>query len=67
MLFQDGYAVIASDAVGDFEVIGESRAGEKDPMTLTSGKVAYITTGVCRNCIADECVQGYFGQTHFKE
>lgn len=44
---QDGYAVIAADGVGEFEVVGESRAGTMDDITLTPGKVAYITTGVC--------------------
>lgn len=43
---QDGYAVIASDGAGEFEVVGESRAGYMDDITLTPGKVAYITTGV---------------------
>lgn len=46
--------MIASDGAGDFEVVGESRAGEKDPITVTSGKVAYITTGVCCDFTNDD-------------
>eukprot|EP00775_Hariotina_reticulata_P002119 gene2119-2438_t len=42
----DGYAVVAADGVGEYPVIGESRAGYMDDMTVTSGTVAYITTAV---------------------
>ncbi|MEW5308598.1 MAG: hypothetical protein WDW38_000543 [Sanguina aurantia] len=54
---KDGYAVIASDGAGEFEVVGESRAGEKDPITVTSGKVAYITTGAPVPEGADSVIQ----------
>ena len=42
---QDGYAVVAGDGVGEYPVIGESRAGHMDDLPVTSGTVAYITTG----------------------
>ena len=37
--------MIAADGPGEYEVIGESRAGAMDDITLTPGTVAYITTG----------------------
>jgi hypothetical protein len=43
---QDGYAVVASDGPGEYAVVGESRAGYMDAITLAPGQVAYITTGV---------------------
>jgi gephyrin len=46
LLRQDGYAVVAADGVGEYPVIGESRAGYMDDITVTSGTAAYITTGV---------------------
>ncbi len=45
MLSQDGYAVIAADGPGEYDVIGESRAGAMDDVQLTPGMVVYITTG----------------------
>lgn len=42
---QDGYAVVAADGPGEYTVLGESRAGHMDDITLTAGHVAYITTG----------------------
>jgi molybdopterin biosynthesis enzyme len=43
---QDGYAVISSDGIGIYEVVGESRAGSVDNPTPTPGTVVYITTGM---------------------
>lgn len=45
MHMQDGYAVIAADGAGEFDVVGESRAGHMDAIHLQPGQVAYITTG----------------------
>jgi hypothetical protein len=42
---KDGYAVVASDGPGEYEIVGESRAGCMDTLPLGPGKVAYITTG----------------------
>lgn len=43
---KDGYAVIASDGPGEYPVITESRAGSDGiGVTVTSGTVAYVTTG----------------------
>lgn len=43
---KDGYAVVASDGPGIYPVIAESRAGnDAAGVTVTSGSVAYITTG----------------------
>jgi gephyrin len=43
---QDGYAVIASDGPGEYPVIAEARAGNDGVgVTVTSGTVAYVTTG----------------------
>lgn len=43
---KDGYAVVASDGPGDYPVITESRAGnDAVGVTVTSGTVAYVTTG----------------------
>ncbi|KAF5447377.1 hypothetical protein F2P56_032932 [Juglans regia] len=43
---KDGYAVIASDGPGEYPVIAEARAGNDGVgVTLTSGAVAYVTTG----------------------
>ncbi|XP_062171703.1 molybdopterin biosynthesis protein CNX1 isoform X3 [Alnus glutinosa] len=43
---KDGYAVIASDGPGDYPVIAEARAGNDGVgVTVTSGTVAYVTTG----------------------
>ncbi|XP_027330481.1 molybdopterin biosynthesis protein CNX1 [Abrus precatorius] len=43
---KDGYAVIAGDGPGEYPVVAESRAGDDAlGVTLTSGTVAYVTTG----------------------
>jgi hypothetical protein len=42
---QDGYAVLASDGTGDFEIIGDARCGDSPDFAVKSGTVAYITTG----------------------
>ncbi|KAL1558303.1 calnexin Cnx1 [Salvia divinorum] len=43
---KDGYAVVASDGPGEYPVITESRAGDDGiDITVTSGTVAYVTTG----------------------
>eukprot|EP00198_Chlamydomonas_reinhardtii_P008997 XP_001698334.1 molybdenum cofactor biosynthesis protein [Chlamydomonas reinhardtii] len=42
---KDGYAVVAADGVGEFPVVGESRAGHLDQLPVAPGSVAYITTG----------------------
>jgi len=42
---QDGYAVVASDGPGDYEIAGEARAGVMDGLRVQAGTVAYITTG----------------------
>ncbi len=42
---KDGYAVVAADGPGDYPVIGEVTAGRVADFTVTSGTVAYITTG----------------------
>ncbi|KAI3918498.1 hypothetical protein MKX01_041818 [Papaver californicum] len=43
---KDGYAVVASDGVGEYPVITESRAGNDGVgVTVTPGTVAYVTTG----------------------
>jgi gephyrin len=43
-LGQDGYAVIAADGPGDYDIAFEALAGTA-PGHLEAGKVAYITTG----------------------
>ncbi len=45
---QDGYAVVASDGPGEYDVVGESRAGSIDDLPMRPGVVAYITTGARR-------------------
>ncbi|XP_009601464.1 molybdopterin biosynthesis protein CNX1 [Nicotiana tabacum] len=43
---KDGYAVVAADGPGEYPVIAESRAGNDGlGVTVTSGTVAYVTTG----------------------
>lgn len=43
---QDGYAVVASDGPGEYPVVAEARAGNDGlGVTLTTGTVAYVTTG----------------------
>ncbi|XP_074294990.1 molybdopterin biosynthesis protein CNX1-like [Silene latifolia] len=43
---KDGYAVVAADGPGEYPVITESRAGNDAlGVTVTSGTVAYVTTG----------------------
>lgn len=40
--------MVAADGVGEFPVVGESRAGHLDQLPVAPGSVAYITTGRCR-------------------
>ena len=56
---KDGYAVISSDGVGEFNVIGESRAGRMDelPLKPNTSSVVYITTGAPVPLGADAVVQ----------
>ena len=54
---KDGYAVIASDGAGEFDVIGESRAGRMDNIEVTQQSVVYITTGAPLPKGADAVVQ----------
>eukprot|EP00850_Spirogloea_muscicola_P006819 SM000033S12340 [mRNA] locus=s33:255095:259522:- [translate_table: standard] len=43
---KDGYAVVAADGPGEYTVVAEVRAGDDgSDVDLTSGHVAYITTG----------------------
>ncbi|MCL7030722.1 hypothetical protein MKW94_007284 [Papaver nudicaule] len=43
---KDGYAVVASDGIGEYPVITESRAGNDGlGVTVTPGTIAYVTTG----------------------
>ncbi|CAH9133205.1 unnamed protein product [Cuscuta epithymum] len=43
---KDGFAVVASDGVGDYPVITESRAGNDGlGVVVTPGTAAYVTTG----------------------
>lgn len=44
MLLQDGYAVIASDGPGEYDVAFEAHAGTS-PHVLSPGSIAYIGTG----------------------
>ena len=44
VLLQDGYAVVASDGPGEYDVAFEAFAGVA-PRTLAPGAVAYIGTG----------------------
>ncbi|EFJ48728.1 hypothetical protein VOLCADRAFT_90518 [Volvox carteri f. nagariensis] len=54
---KDGYAVVSSDGVGEYPVIGESRAGQLDELPVRPGTVAYITTGAPVPPGADAVVQ----------
>ncbi|PNW77779.1 hypothetical protein CHLRE_10g451400v5 [Chlamydomonas reinhardtii] len=54
---KDGYAVVAADGVGEFPVVGESRAGHLDQLPVAPGSVAYITTGAPVPPGADAVVQ----------
>jgi gephyrin len=42
---KDGFAVVAADGPGDYAVVGEATAGRLPDFSVTSGTVAYITTG----------------------
>ena len=45
-LFQDGYAVVASDGPGEYPVITDLRAGDDGfGVVVVPGTVAYVTTG----------------------
>ena len=52
----DGYAVVAADGAGEFEIVGGSRAGDKSTPGVCSGNVCYITTGGCVPSGADAVV-----------
>ncbi|PIN06131.1 Molybdopterin biosynthesis protein [Handroanthus impetiginosus] len=55
---KDGYAVVASDGLGEYPVITESRAGNDGiDVTVTPGTIAYVTTGGPIPCGADAVVQ----------
>eukprot|EP00941_MAST-03F_sp_MAST-3F-sp1_P000041 g41.t1 len=53
----DGYAVVASDGIGKFPVVAKITAGRNPDLVLTSGKIAYITTGAALPKGADAVVQ----------
>lgn len=42
---KDGYAVVASDGAGIYDVVGEVTAGHVADFRVNAGSVAYITTG----------------------
>ena len=42
--------MVASDGAGEYEVVGEARAGVIEDMSLQAGQVAYITTGRFAHC-----------------
>ncbi len=42
---KDGYAVVAGDGPGAYPVVGQATAGHAPDFVLSSGQVAYITTG----------------------
>ncbi len=47
--------MVAADGVGEYPVVGESRAGQLDDVPVRPGTVMYITTGTSegkRNRIA---------------
>ncbi|KXZ48662.1 hypothetical protein GPECTOR_26g565 [Gonium pectorale] len=54
---KDGYAVVSSDGVGEYPVVGESRAGHLDDLPVQPGTVAYITTGAPVPPGADAVIQ----------
>ncbi len=37
--------MVASDGAGEYDVVGESRAGSIDILPMGAGRIAYITTG----------------------
>ncbi|ETW09211.1 hypothetical protein, variant 3 [Aphanomyces invadans] len=41
----DGYAVVASDGVGEFPILSRVAAGDAPGVHVTPGRVAYVTTG----------------------
>ncbi|ETV88559.1 hypothetical protein, variant 2 [Aphanomyces astaci] len=41
----DGYAVVASDGVGEFPILSRVAAGDAPGVQVTPGHVAYVTTG----------------------
>ena len=57
-LHQDGYAVVAGDGPGEFDVLFEVGAGPiADALSVRPGTVAYINTGGARPPGADAVVQ----------
>jgi len=54
---KDGYAVVASDGVGEFEVAGNSRTGVLSDVVMQPGTVVYITTGAPVPPGADAVIQ----------
>ena len=42
---KDGYAVVAADGPGEYDVVGEALAGALAGFRVEPGVVAYITTG----------------------
>jgi len=54
---KDGYAVVAADGPGTYDVVGEVTAGDGPTFTVTPGTVAYITTGAPVPPGADAVVQ----------
>lgn len=54
---KDGYAVVSSDGLGDFNVATVSKMGENNNGTLASGTIARVTTGGIVPLGADAVVQ----------
>ncbi|CAM9546958.1 unnamed protein product [Heterosigma akashiwo] len=56
----DGYAVVASDGAGEYDVVGRITAGcdpQADGIRVEPGKVAYITTGAKMPAGADAVIK----------
>lgn len=53
---KDGYAVVAADGPGEYELVGAVMAGRVADFTVTPGSVAYITTGAPLPAGADAVV-----------
>ncbi|KAG0478271.1 hypothetical protein HPP92_012990 [Vanilla planifolia] len=55
---KDGYAVVSSDGPGEYPIIAESRAGKDGAdFMVTTGTIAYVTTGAPIPDGADSVVQ----------
>ena len=52
----DGYAVVSSDGAGEFNIVGSSRAGASEGVSVSAGSVCYITTGAPLPAGADAVV-----------